>query len=231
MLQKPMLRENSAVFSRIALSDQVLQLVMERILDRVYAPGERLNIDALSREFNVSSSPIREALTRLSALGLVSSSPFAVAPMPSREWFEQLLEYRIVAESWAARQVARSRPAETLEKMATALRATERNALGQKASDYFTASNKTEQSFHAAMLAGAGNDVLAQTIHNLHPHLHHARLFAEIPQDIAPVIEEHRQILAAIAAGDQDAAAQAVENHLRASWKRCEPFWATAKKP
>lgn len=230
MLSKPTTRETSAVFSRIALSDQVLQLVTERILDQVYAPGERLNIDALSREFNVSSSPIREALTRLSALGLVSSSPFAVAPMPGHDWFRQLLEYRIVVESWAARQVARARPAEALEKMTASLRAMERGALGQRASDYFTASNKTDQSFHAAMLAGAGNEVLAQAVHNLHPHLHHARLFAEIPQDITPVIEEHRQILSAIVDGDEDAAAQAVERHLRASWKRCEPFWANNKK-
>lgn len=225
MFPKPITRETSTVFSRVALSDQVLQLVMERILDRVYAPGERLNIDALSREFNVSSSPIREALTRLSALGLVSSSPFAVAPVPDRDWFRQLVEFRIIVESWAARQLARSRPAEALAKMTDSLRAMERSALGQRASEYFNASNKTDEIFHAALLSGAGNEVLMQTVRNLHPHLHHARLFAELPQDITPVIAEHRQILSAIVAGEEDDAAKAVEQHLRASWKRCEPFW------
>jgi len=52
------------VLARVALVDQVTAFLMERVLDRVYVPGEKLNIDALSREFEVSSSPIREALTQ-----------------------------------------------------------------------------------------------------------------------------------------------------------------------
>jgi Bacterial regulatory proteins, gntR family len=57
-----------SVVTRIALTDQVTAILQERIFDRAYEPGEKLNIDALGREFDVSSSPIREALTRLSAL-------------------------------------------------------------------------------------------------------------------------------------------------------------------
>lgn len=221
-------KDVSTLFSRVALSDQVTQLILDRILDRVYEPGMRLNIDALSREFKLSSSPIREALMRLSALGLVTSSPFAVAPVPTREWFEQLLTYRIVAEGWAARQVALKRPRDAIEKMTQALRAMERGALGQRgASDYFAANNKADETFHQAMLDGAGNEIMAQSIRNLHPHLHHARLFSEAPQDIVPVIEEHRNILTAIVAGDGDAAAAALEQHLRTSWTRYDA-WTTS---
>lgn len=215
----------SVVFSRVALSDQVMQLIQERILDGAYAPGERLNIDALTREFNVSSSPIREALTRLSALGLVTSSPFAVAPVPTRQWFEHLRDYRILCEGWAARQVAKTRPADVIEKMAQSVRIMERGALGNRASEYFAANNKADENFHNAMLEAAGNEILAQTVRGLHPHLHHARLFSEVPQFIDPVIEEHRLILSSIASGDPDAAGQAIERHLRASWKRYDD-WA-----
>ena len=219
-------KDINVVFSRIALSDQVMQLIQERILDRVYAPGDRLNIDALTREFNVSSSPIREALTRLSALGLVTSSPFAVAPVPSREWFEQLRDYRILSEGWAARRLARTRPSEAIERMTQSLRAMERGTLGQRPSDYFAANNKADEAFHDAMLDASGNEILAQTVRGLHPHLHHARLFSEVPQHIEPVIEEHRLILTAIASGNEDSAADAIERHLRASWKRYDD-WAT----
>lgn len=212
------------VLSRVALSDQVTQLIQERILDRVYAPGERLNIDALTREFNVSSSPIREALTRLSALGLVTSSPFAVAPVPTREWFEQLRDYRILCEGWAARELARRRPPEALDKMTNSLRAMERGALGSRASEYFAAHNKADETFHDAMLEAAGNALLVQTVRGLHPHLQHARLFSEVPQHIEPVIEEHKLILESIASGNEDAAARAIERHLRASWKRYDDW-------
>jgi DNA-binding GntR family transcriptional regulator len=220
-----MTRESTVVLSRVALSDQVMQLIQERILDRVYAPGERLNIDALTREFNVSSSPIREALTRLSALGLVTSSPFAVAPVPSREWFEQLRDYRILSEGWAARQLARHRPAEAIERMTHSLRTMERGTLGSRASEYFAANNRADEAFHGAMLEAAGNEILAQTVKSLHPHLHHARLFSEVPQSVEPVLEEHRQILSAIVSGNEDAAAEALEKHLRGSWKRYDD-WA-----
>jgi DNA-binding GntR family transcriptional regulator len=220
-----MTRETTVVLSRVALSDQVMQLIQERILDRVYAPGERLNIDALTREFNVSSSPIREALTRLSALGLVTSSPFAVAPVPSRQWFEQLRDYRILSEGWAARQLARHRPAEAIERMTHSLRIMERGTLGSRASEYFAANNKADEAFHGAMLEASGNEILAQTVKSLHPHLHHARLFSEVPQSVEPVLEEHRQILSAIVSGNEDAAAEALEKHLRGSWKRYDD-WA-----
>lgn len=218
-------QERPVSFSRVALSDQVEQLLLERILNRVYAPGERLNIDALCREFKLSSSPLREALMRLSAVGLVTASPFAVAPVPTRAWFEQLRDYRILTEGWAARQLARKRPADAIEQMTQSLRAMERGALGQRASDYFAANNKADEAFHDALLAASGNEILAQSIRNLHPHLHHARLFSEAPQNIAPVIEEHRLILGAIVAGDEEAAQAAVEKHLRASWKRYDT-WA-----
>lgn len=216
--------EMNVVFSRVALSDQVTQLIQERILGRVYAPGERLNIDALTREFNISSSPIREALTRLSALGLVTSSPFAVAPVPTREWFENLRDYRILVEGWAARQLARTRPADAIAKMTQSLRAMERGTLGQRSSDHFAANHKADEAFHDAMLDASGNAILAQTVRSLHPHLHHARLFSEMPQHIESVIEEHRLILSAIASGDEDAAANAIERHLRASWNRYDDW-------
>lgn len=211
-----------AAISRVVLADQVVRVLQERILDRVYEPGARLNIDALSRELEVSSSPIREALTRLAADGLVSTSSFAgfsVAPVPPRDWFEQLLAYRVLAEGWAARQVARRRPAAAIGRMRESLEAMEGGRLGRKARDYLTA-NQADQAFHEAMLDGAGNEILARSVRDLHPHLHHARLFAKVPQDIAPALAEHRAILAAIEAGDEDAAAAALERHLRASWQR-----------
>lgn len=220
-----------AGISRVALADQVVQVLQERILDRVYEPGARLNIDALSRELQVSSSPIREALMRLAADGLVAASSFAgfsVAPVPSRDWFEQLLAYRVLAEGWAARQMARRRPDTAIERMRQSLAAMEGGRMGRKARDYLTA-NQADQAFHEAMLGGAGNEILARSVRDLHPHLHHARLFTRVPQDIAPVIAEHKAILAAIVEGDEEAAGAALERHLRASWHRYDGW--TADEP
>jgi DNA-binding GntR family transcriptional regulator len=210
------------VLARVVLTDQVTALLMERILDRAYAPGEKLNIDALSREFEVSSSPIREALTRLAALGLVASASFtgfSVACEPSREWFEQLRDFRILNEGWAARQLARSRDAHAIARMRESIKSMEADPPRGQARDYVAVS-RADEAFHEAVLEGAGNEILAHAVRSLHPHLHHARLFSRIPHDIAPMLDEHRVILEAIIRGDEDGAQAAVQAHLQTSWSR-----------
>jgi DNA-binding GntR family transcriptional regulator len=210
------------ILARVALVDQVTALLMERILDRAYAPGEKLNIDALSRELEVSSSPIREALTRLSAMGLVASASFAgfsVAPEPSREWFEQLRDFRILNEGWAARQLARNRDPHAMARMRQSIESMEADRSRGQAQDYVGAS-RADEAFHDAMLDAGGNEILSQAVRSLHPHLHHARLLSRAPHDIAPMLDEHRAILDAIERGDGDAAQAAVEAHLRTSWSR-----------
>lgn len=215
MIRKPIL-------ARVALVDQVTAVLMERILDRAYAPGEKLNIDALSREFAVSSSPIREALTRLSVLGLValaSFTGFSVAPEPTREWFEQLRDFRILNEGWAARQLARSRDPVAIARMRGSIESMAGDPPRGQVQDYVGAS-RADEIFHDAMLEAAGNEILSQAVRALHPHLHHARLFSRIPHDIAPMLDEHRAILDAITRGDEDCAQAAVEAHLQTSWRR-----------
>lgn len=74
---------------RVLLGDQLYEAIKERILDQVYPPGEKLNVDRPARELQVSSTPIREALTRLVAEGPVKAEPFigfATAPLPDRRY-------------------------------------------------------------------------------------------------------------------------------------------------
>lgn len=221
-----------AIVTRVALTDQVTSILQERIFDRAYEPGEKLNIDALAREFDVSSSPIREALTRLSAMGLVTATSFAgfsVTPVPNRQWFEQLRDYRIVVEGWAARELARRQPAVPIARMTESLLAMEGETLGRHARDYIPVSREDEI-FHEAMAEASGNDIMVQSLRNLRPHLQHARLYSHVPQNIDPLIAEHRAILDAVIAGDPDAAGAALEAHLIASWSRYDDWLADEPK-
>ena len=52
------------------LSEQIYQILRKDILTRVYHPGEKLTLKQLQERFGVSSTPIREALARLSEDGL-----------------------------------------------------------------------------------------------------------------------------------------------------------------
>lgn len=56
--------------------DRVRWTILERIMDGTYQPGERLKELALAREFHVSQAPVREALRKLEAIGVVKSEPY-----------------------------------------------------------------------------------------------------------------------------------------------------------
>ncbi|MGH9616232.1 MAG: GntR family transcriptional regulator [Acidobacteriaceae bacterium] len=61
---------------RNCMHDRVRWTILERIMDGTYQPGDRLKELALAREFKVSQAPIREALRKLEAIGVVKSEPF-----------------------------------------------------------------------------------------------------------------------------------------------------------
>lgn len=79
---------------------QTYEQLRDFIVHAQYAPGEKLRIDHLSRELDVSSGAVREALSRLTAEGLVVAEPqkgFVVAPISRRD-LKELTEVRIEIE-------------------------------------------------------------------------------------------------------------------------------------
>src|SRR3954466_3542759 len=101
-----------AVFStmkRATLGDDVYETLRGVILEHMLAPGERVNIDALSRELEVSPTPVREALARLESEGLVRKRPLAgytVSPLLTRDEFHHMFDMRLLLECAAARWAA-----------------------------------------------------------------------------------------------------------------------------
>src|SRR5262245_61724474 len=94
---------------RQVLSDDVYETIKGLIMDGVVEPGTRLNIDALTRELGISQTPIRESLARLESDGLVLKEPlrgYRVASRLSRAEFDDLFEYRLLIEPWAAGRAA-----------------------------------------------------------------------------------------------------------------------------
>jgi len=208
--------ERTGKIARVVLLDQVHETLKERILDRTYQPGAKLNIDALRRELDVSSTPLREALARLSAEGLVKAAPFVgftVAPMPSPDYYRDLYAFRLVIEPWAASETARLRPEATLAVLDAAIADMSRYSLSRRYSRYrdFT---EADEAFHRAIIAGTGNEPACQAFEGLRIHLHTARLYISREQDTESTHAQHLAILEAIRAGDEAGAAACMREHL-----------------
>jgi DNA-binding GntR family transcriptional regulator len=201
---------------RVALLDQVYEVLKGRILDRAYQPGARLSIDALARELNVSSTPIREALGRLSAEGLVAAEPFvgfSVAPIPSHKYYLDLFAFRMVIEPWAAAETARRRPQDVIATLEATLRAMAEEPFDANY-QHHRGFLEADSGFHIAVMAGTDNQPAIRSFRDLRIHLHMSRLFIHREQDAAATRMQHVAILQAIRAGDPALAAEEMRRHL-----------------
>jgi DNA-binding GntR family transcriptional regulator len=208
---------------RVVLGDQVYEAIKERILDQAYAPGEKLNIDGLVREFKVSSTPIREALARLVAEGLVSAAPFvgfATAVLPDERYYQDLYAFRHLVEPWAAAEAARRHTrAVTIKSLREAVKAMMAEPPSREYRSH-RAFTEADSRFHKTIMAAAGNCVALKCFEDLHFHLHLSRLYIDREQDVELTHAEHVQIIDAIEAGNSDGAADAMRQHLNGSYER-----------
>lgn len=199
---------------RPMLADDVYEAVKARLMDHVIEPGARISIDGLARDFAVSSTPVREALARLESEGLVSKEPlkgYRATPLLTRAEFEDLYQFRLLIEPWAARHAA----ARLTREDAAALRAELATAVSPKSADYAGYKSLTahDSRFHGLIARLSGSEQVRQAFERTHCHLHIFRLHYD--RVIGPeVVAEHHTLVDAITSGDPDAAEAAMRRHI-----------------
>ena len=192
--------------------DQVHAALREQILSGELQRGSRLPQETLAAEFGVSRTPLREALRRLAAEGLVTLQPNYGATVSQLDFGDMRDAWtaRLVIEPPAARMGAERRPEPELDRMQAAI--DHQRAVGDPA-----ASLDANRDFHLALVAASGN-----------PHLIHlaellwvARISVAIYTAQAAQVggtaawsNEHDGILAAMRAGDGDAAERLTREHI-----------------
>ena len=91
------------------LRESVYESLKRLLMDNALEPGTRLSIDGLARELQVSQTPVREALFRCEAEGLVVRRPnagYVVAPLLGRDALLDLYDLRLLLEPTAAARAA-----------------------------------------------------------------------------------------------------------------------------
>jgi DNA-binding GntR family transcriptional regulator len=191
--------------------DQVYAVMRERILEGELARGARLRQEALAEELGVSRTPLREALRRLAAEGLVEFLPNRGVQVTdlSPEAVRAAYEARLALEPGAARLAATRRPPAELAAMHEAVRV-QRGADGHGA---YAAS----RAFHLALVRASENQYLirlgealwvpgiAQAIYERQP---------DTPDRRRTDIAEHERIAAAVEAGDGGLAETLTREHI-----------------
>jgi DNA-binding GntR family transcriptional regulator len=205
---------------RSTLGEDVYGTLRAHILEHHLRPGERVNMDALARELAVSPTPVREALARLEADGLLRKQPlvgYTVSPLLTREEFADLFDMRLLLECAAARWAAGracSAEHERLERCAA-----EDVERVDDDGQWRAAFTSLDSRFHDLVALAAANPMLRDGITRLHAHLHLHRLHFP-PGDTEITLREHQGIAAAVGAGDPDAAEEAMRVHLTRARER-----------
>ena len=213
---------------RQPLVDDVHDVLVDMLMNHAFEPGARLNIEALARALGVSPTPIREALARMEAAGLVVKEPrrsYTVAPLISLEELRALIDFRLIVEPPAAAAAARNATTE----QTTALRTF---ALSGGAGDHDATANRLDMiydaTFHDRIAELSGNPWLRDSLERLRSHLHMYRLYHHA-QQAAATKPEHLAIAKAIARRDPDAAAEAMRAHLTTAMTRIDDVFASGR--
>jgi DNA-binding GntR family transcriptional regulator len=197
--------------TRAVFREQIKDVLMQRIVDGEYEPGERIVELRIAEEFGVSQAPVREALRELESLRLVESEPFRGARVRAVRADEIAESYPVRA---ALEELAAKLAAERLAGAAAPLQA-EIDAMRAAAVDGdLRAFVRHDVAFHRVFVEASANLTLVEVWQSLHVDLRTRFTLIQRLEDLAEVAESHVPIMRALDAGDAERAGRVVREHI-----------------
>ena len=209
---------------RQALPGSVYEIVTDMLMTHAFEPGARLNIEELARTLGVSPTPVREALARVEADGLIMKQPgrsYTVAPLMGIEQVRELIELRLLVEPALAAKAAAHAGTNEIKELRRVARS------GGAGAEITAAANRLDMvydaTFHAMVADLAGNQMICDMLTRLRSHLHTFRLYYHAGLH-SVTKNEHLAVVDAVARKDPDGAEEAMRAHLVSALERLETF-------
>jgi len=212
-----------------ALVDRLAATIQARVLSGEFESGSRLRQESLASEFGVSRTPVREALRKLQAAGIVQLEPRRGARVrgPSarevREAYEVRAELEGLAAALAAARIRddelrRLREAQAMfEDSSQRLRAWKEAGTGQPPVQAHAGWIQGNDLFHLVIQEAAGNQRLATMLADLHQSFPRDLTWIVLGESshlLEENVAQHAAVLEAIAARDADAARRSMVEHV-----------------
>jgi DNA-binding GntR family transcriptional regulator len=203
---------------QVPLREQVYAQLRDALLDGEVSPAERLTEPKLSKRFGVSRTPVREALTRLVADGLVQREDYGYSVVvPSMSRVRDLYEVRIAVE---LRGISRSIENPGVRHDAAVLGAELEYWYGLRAAppDPSPEFVLRDERYHAALLTASGNTELVAVLVDVNRRIRRVRMYDfTIPGRIETSIDEHIEIAERLVEGQLETAQTLLHEHIGAS--------------
>jgi len=204
--------------ARASRSDAVYAALRDELMSGRVSPWERLGEERLAERYAVSRTPVREALARLLADGLVEKrSGGLYLYTPTFEDLAALYELRVLLEVQGIRRVvddptlAHDRALLEPELEAWHGLREERPA---PTPDFVT----VDERFHTVLLASSGNRALSGALTQVNQKIRAVRMYDYVTADrMSATVDEHVEIVELVLAGRLRSALDALTEHVGAS--------------
>jgi len=194
------------------LSEKAYHLIKEKIITLELLPSSVIDEQALMEELELGRTPIREALHRLAAEGLVNVVPqrgMFVADISITD-LQKIFEVRMLLEGFCARLAAQRVTEEQIAQMEAILQELERVQDGDSG-----ALMAIDERFHELLYQAADNEFLAEALDRLYaPSLRLWHLVLDRLSDVRGAIEQHRGVAEALKARDEARAEALIQQHV-----------------
>ncbi len=194
----------------------------DAILAEKLEPGERLNQDELAKRLGVSRAPVRDALSRLEAEGLIQAASrkgFMVAPMTPTD-LKNIFELRGLLDSHCARLAAATISDADLNRLQQLVEETARHA----ASNDLNALVRVHAEFHYVIYAACGNPELERLARNLWDRSYRFRVMGLREPVSTRSSAAHHAVLQALQEHDPERAARQMAEENRLIIERLQPL-------
>ncbi|TAP28392.1 GntR family transcriptional regulator [Arthrobacter sp. S41] len=202
----------------VATDTSLLSRLRQMIVTGAVMPGALLAETALAQEFEVSRTPIREALKQLEREGLVEvrARVGTFVRKPTQREIHEMFELKESFEGLAAGLLAKRGPVPELEHLK------ENVARSQQAVEHGDAQEYSQlvHDFHSTLVAGADNRKLSEHYDLLMNQLAYQRIVSQTlsqPGRLQNSVKEHQAIIDAISSKDPLAAELVMRRHVAAS--------------
>lgn len=209
--------EVQLIGNRQMLVDYVFESILSLLLDDKIPTGSPLTIDTLAKRFNVSSTPVREALARLEATGMVRREAlrgYKVAPAPTAADVDALLTTRQVLEPAITHIACNNVTADLVAELDRFNKELDTARFGGDTFAGYRAYWKADEMFHRRIAESTNNEFLLRAYSSVEGHIQRFRLMVHNDMSGEHTVREHQAIIDAFHASDPERARRAMNEHM-----------------
>lgn len=214
-------RAITSLSERKTLSEQVFSTLKEAIVSGELPQGSKITEDELAKKYGISRGPLREAIRRLEGLRLLVRKPHAGTRVVTltHSMMKEIYTVREALEGMSARLAATRMSDSDINELRQLLVSHESNIEQSEGKEYFQ--REGDLDFHYCIARASNNqwliELLSSELYQLLRMCRHRS--SQTPERPIKALNEHKQIVEAIANRDPELAELLMRRHISGAWK------------